>query len=112
VLTYAGARERSRLISVLGYQVDLDLTGGGEVFGSATVVRFRCRRPGAGSFVELRPARLCRAVLNGRELNPATLGWQLPCRGHEAALMPLTSWFRSSAGSGCYGCGPGQGPTG
>jgi aminopeptidase N len=63
-LTYAEARERSRLIDVLGYQVDLDVTGD-EVFGSATVIRFRCRRPGASSFVELRPAACAGRYLTG-----------------------------------------------
>src|SRR5450755_1039482 len=70
-LTYAEAQQRSRLIGVLAYQVDLDVSGGDEVFGSVTTVRFRCREPGAGSFVELRPALLRRAVLNGRDLDTA-----------------------------------------
>jgi aminopeptidase N len=52
VLTYAEARERSRLIDVLGYHVDLDVSGGEDAFGSASVVRFGCREPGAGSFIE------------------------------------------------------------
>jgi hypothetical protein len=51
-LTFAEARERSRLLDVSGYRVELDVTGGGEAFGSATVVRFGCRAPGAGSFIE------------------------------------------------------------
>ena len=72
-LTLEEARERSRLLDVRGYRVDLDVTGGDEAFGSATLVRFGCRAPGAGSFIELSPARLRRAVLNGRELDPATL---------------------------------------
>src|ERR1022692_3711797 len=46
-LTYAEAQERARLIDVSGYHVDLDLTGGEEVFGSVTVVRFGCRGAGA-----------------------------------------------------------------
>ena len=33
-LTYEEARERSRLIDVLGYHVALDVTGGDDVFGS------------------------------------------------------------------------------
>jgi len=81
-LTYAEAQERSRLIDVREYRVDLDVTGGDDVFGSVTVVRFGCREPGAGSFAEIRPARLRRAVLNGQELDPATLtGNRLPLPG-------------------------------
>ena len=81
-LNYAEAQERSRLIDVREYRVDLDVTGGDDVFGSVTVVRFGCREPGAGSFAEIRPARLRRAVLNGQELDPATLtGNRLPLPG-------------------------------
>ena len=81
-LTLEEARERSRLLDVRAYRVELDVTGGGEAFGSVTVVRFGCRAPGAGSFIELSPARLRRAVLNGREMDPATLtGNRLPLRG-------------------------------
>jgi aminopeptidase N len=81
-LTYEEAQERARLLDVRGYRIELDLTGGDEVFGSVTVIRFGCRAPGAGSFAELSPARLRRAVLNGRELDPATLtGNRLPLPG-------------------------------
>jgi aminopeptidase N len=85
-LTYAEARERARLIDVSGYRVDLDLTGGDEVFGSVTVVRFACQSPGASTFAEIRPARLRRVVLNGRDLDPRTLdGNRLPLPELEAA---------------------------
>jgi aminopeptidase N len=81
-LTYAEAQERSRLIDVLGYDIDLDVSGGEDVFGSVTVVRFGCREPASSSFIELRPARLRRAVLNGQELDPETLqGNRLPLPG-------------------------------
>jgi len=102
-LTYLQARERARLIDVLGYHVELDVTGGDAVFGSVTEVRFGCRTPGAGSFVEIRPARLRRAVLNGQDLDPAALaGNRLPLAGLRAvnelrveADMPYT---RTGAG--------------
>jgi aminopeptidase N len=78
-LTYEEAKERSRLLNIRGYRVELDVAAGDEVFGSITVVRFGCRVPGAGSFVELEPARLRRAVLNGRDIDPAALaGNRLP----------------------------------
>ena len=72
-LTYAEAQERARLIDVREYRIGLDLTGGGEVFGSVTVVRFSCRAPGASSFAEIRPARLRRVVLNGQDVDPEIL---------------------------------------
>ncbi|MGD0064522.1 MAG: aminopeptidase N [Streptosporangiaceae bacterium] len=85
-LTHSEAQERARLIAVSGYHVDLDLTGGGEVFGSVTVVRFGCRAPGASTFAEVKPARLRRVVLNGRDLDPRTLdGNRLPLSQLQAA---------------------------
>ena len=46
------------------------------------MVRFGCREPGSASFIELRPARRRRIVLNGQELDPATLrGNRLPLPG-------------------------------
>ncbi len=55
------------------------------MFGSVSVVRFGCREPGAASFIELRPARLHRVMLNGQELDPGTLrGNRLPLAGLQA----------------------------
>jgi len=84
-LTYVEAQERSRLIDVLGYRVELDVSGGADVFGSVTVVRFGCRAPGAKSFIEIRPTRLRRVVLNGQDVDPATLtANRLPLTGLRA----------------------------
>jgi aminopeptidase N len=85
-LTYDEAHARALLIDPLGYHISLDLTGGDEVFGSVTVVRFGCRAPGASSFVEIRPTRLRRVVLNGQDVDPASLdGNRLPLTGLQAA---------------------------
>ncbi|GII22820.1 aminopeptidase N [Planosporangium mesophilum] len=72
-LTRAEAAERAALLSVDEYTIDLDLTGPDAEFESATVVRFGCTRPGADTFVELRPAALRSVTLNGRELDVAGL---------------------------------------
>ena len=72
-LTLAESQERARLIAASSYEVDLDLTRGPEVFGSRTVARFSCLSPGTSTFVELRPARLVSATLNGRSLDPDML---------------------------------------
>ncbi|WP_280698020.1 aminopeptidase N [Kitasatospora sp. GP82] len=79
------ARIRARLVQVRGYRIDLDLTRGGEVFGSSTVIRFGCTEPGAATFLDLRPAALHRVVLNGRELDPAELD------GNRLALTGLAA---------------------
>src|SRR5580765_3186567 len=81
-LTSEEARERSRLLDVRGCRVDLDVTGGGAAFGSATVVRFGCRAPGAGSFIELSPARLRHLLRQGR------LGAAPACRLAGLARLP------------------------
>jgi aminopeptidase N len=81
-LTYAEAQQRSQLIDVFRYHVELDLTGRDGTFGSVTVVRFGCRAPGADSFIELAPAGLRRAVLNGCDLDPGSLtDGRLPLTG-------------------------------
>ncbi|MGH3392808.1 MAG: aminopeptidase N, partial [Actinomadura sp.] len=72
-LTRTEARTRARLLDVHSYAVHLDLTRGAEVFGADTVIRFGCAEPGASSFADLKPVALRGAVLNGRDLDPATL---------------------------------------
>jgi aminopeptidase N len=72
-LTRAEAVDRRRLLDVHSSSVDLDLTRGGEVFGSTTVIRFACTEPGAATFVDVKPSVLVSARLNGRELDPAAL---------------------------------------
>jgi aminopeptidase N len=68
-LTRDEAAERSALITVASYQVELDLTGGGEeTFSSVTVIRFGCARPGAASFVDLTAPAVREITLNGAEV--------------------------------------------
>ena len=64
-LTRAEAAQRAALLTVRSYHIDLDLTRGDAEFGSSTTVRFDCAEPGADTFIELKPARLRRATLNG-----------------------------------------------
>ncbi|MGL5928636.1 MAG: aminopeptidase N [Dermatophilaceae bacterium] len=72
-LTRAEARARADLLTIDTIEVDLALDRGPEVFGSQTVIRFSCRRPGASTFVELDPRVLHGAVLNGEPLDPSAL---------------------------------------
>jgi aminopeptidase N len=72
-LTRAEATARAALLTVDAVAVDLDLDRGPEVFGSRTVIRFTCHRPGASSFVDVRPRVLHSATLNGTPLDPASL---------------------------------------
>jgi aminopeptidase N len=102
-LTLAEAVERRRLLEVRSSTVDLDLTQGDEVFGSVTVIRFACSSPGAGSFVDVKPKALLRAVLNGRELDPAALvDGRLPLHGlaaeNELLVEAVMAYSRTGEG--------------
>ncbi|MDR3202447.1 MAG: aminopeptidase N [Bifidobacteriaceae bacterium] len=72
-LTRAEAAERAGLLAVERYQIQLDLTGTGPAFGSATTVDFTCQRPGATTFIDLIAPEATRINLNGRELDPASV---------------------------------------
>ncbi|MEU1310110.1 aminopeptidase N [Streptomyces cinnamoneus] len=72
VLTRDEAQTRARLLDVHRYAIDLDLTRGDEHFGSTTTLRFTAREAGT-TFVELKPAALHRATLDGHPLDPAAL---------------------------------------
>ncbi|MFG1806648.1 aminopeptidase N [Streptomyces sp. NPDC049040] len=72
VLTHAEAEIRARDLTVLHYDLDLDLTGGDEAFGSVAVIRFLAHRD-CDTFAEIRPTALRRVVLDGRELDPGLL---------------------------------------
>ena len=72
-LTRTEAAARAALLTVTSCAIDLDLTRGAEEFGSESVIRFDCARPGSATFLDLRPVRLHEATLNGRPLDPADL---------------------------------------
>ncbi|CAH0256832.1 Aminopeptidase N [Arthrobacter sp. Bi83] len=71
-LTRAEARERADLIAVESYDVRLDLTRGGKVFGSTTTVKFSAA-PGSSSFIDAVTETVHSVTLNGRELDPAAV---------------------------------------
>ncbi len=80
-LTHEEAQLRAGLLRVTGYDVDLDLTTGEELFGSRTTVRFSAE-PGAATFIEVTPRELTHASLNGRRLDVAEhAGGRLPLAG-------------------------------
>src|SRR5919107_4562199 len=74
-LTREEAQTRAELLAVDSYTVELDLSSapdsGTATFGSTTVIRFTCRRPGASTFADLVGATVREVVLNGRPLDPA-----------------------------------------
>ena len=70
-VTRAEAAERSQLITVDGYDVDLDLTTGDRDFASTTTVAFRSRQAGASTWIDLIAPEVMSVNLNGRELVPS-----------------------------------------
>jgi aminopeptidase N len=64
-LTRDEARERSSLLAVESYEIELDFTRGAEVFGSTSVIRFTAARAGASTFVDLVAEHVHEATLNG-----------------------------------------------
>ncbi|MEJ1196634.1 MULTISPECIES: aminopeptidase N [unclassified Streptomyces] len=75
VLTRDEAQTRARLLDVHHYAIDLDLTRGDETFDSRTVIRFTVRgdTDTTDTFVEVKPAELRTATLDGHPLDPDTL---------------------------------------
>ncbi len=71
-LTRDEAATRAALLDVASYTVDLDLTTSETTFGSTTTIRFTCRQPGSGTFVDLVDAEVHSLTLNGRALDPTS----------------------------------------
>jgi aminopeptidase N len=74
-LTRDEAAQRSKTLSVQGYQIELDLsaaqTEGVTTFGSTTVIRFTATEPGTSTFVDLIADSVQELTLNGVALDPA-----------------------------------------
>ncbi len=69
-LTREDAQARADLLDIGSYDVELDLTDGGGkpgegTFRSRSTVRFGCRRPGEGSYVDVIAAGFHEVTLNG-----------------------------------------------
>lgn len=72
-ITRVETRQRARLLRVHSYDVALDFTGGEEIFGSVSVIRFDCAEPGAASNADLVARRVHEITLNGVPLDPAAV---------------------------------------
>ncbi|GHE87579.1 aminopeptidase [Streptomyces spiralis] len=108
VLTRDEAQTRAQLLDVHHYSVDLDLTRGDDTFDSRTVIRFTVRT-GTGqdttdTFVELKPAELRSATLDGQPLDPHSLsGNRLPLKNlaageHELRVDAAMRYSRTGEG--------------
>jgi aminopeptidase N len=70
-ITRAETSERARLLRVGSYEVELDLTRDGEVFGSTSLITFECTEPGAASYADLIAQTVHEITLNGTPVDPA-----------------------------------------
>ncbi len=103
VLTRDEAQNRAQLLDVHRYTIELDLTTGEETFESRTAIRFTARADGT-TFVELKPAELRSATLDGQPLDPAALtGNRLPLADlaageHELRVHATMRYSRTGEG--------------
>ncbi len=110
-LTRTDARARAELLEVTAYDVELDLTDGhgrpgARTFRSRTTVRFRARRTGADSFVDLIADRIHTATLNGTSLDTADYapekGLVLPSLAEDNTLVIEADCVYSNTGEGLH----------
>ncbi|MFJ8695226.1 aminopeptidase N [Streptomyces roseolilacinus] len=103
VLTREEAQTRARIVDVHRYAIDLDLTTGDDTFDSTTVIEFTVRAAG-DTFVEVKPATLRGATLDGQPIDPATLDDnRLPLTGltegrHELRVDAAMRYSRTGEG--------------
>jgi aminopeptidase N len=64
------AAERSTIVKVSSYTIDLDLTTGAEIFRVKTAVSFKGLKPGATTFIDCVGKQVISAKLNGVEFDP------------------------------------------
>jgi aminopeptidase N len=64
------AEERSAIVKVSSYAIDLDLTTGAENFRVKTTVKFAGLKPGATTYIDCVGARVMSAKLNGVDFDP------------------------------------------
>ena len=67
-LTSIEAAERSAILKIDNYKVDLDLTTGDETFNSKAVITFSAT-PGSNTFIDAMSKRIITATLNGQALD-------------------------------------------
>jgi len=110
-LTRVDARARAELLSVSGYEVELDLTDGGgkpgeRTFRCRTTIRFTAARPGETSFVDVIADGFHEATLNGRALDTSAYrpedGLALPDLAADNVLVVDADLLYTNTGEGLH----------
>jgi aminopeptidase N len=103
-LTRDEAATRAELVEVESYEVELDLTGGDATFTSTTTVRFRCSRPGDGTWLDLIAPVVSEVVLNGTALDAGVVfdGARVRLEGlaedNEVRVVAQAAYMRTGEG--------------
>ena len=98
------ATERSAIIRVASYAIDLDLTTGAENFRVKTTVKFAGLKPGATTYIDCVGARVISSKLNGADFDPRFDGETiyLPALAAENILEIEHDGVYSNSGEGLH----------
>ncbi len=99
------AAERADLLDVQDYDIELDLTGSETTFASTTTVTFRCRMPGARTWIDLIAPNVTSATLNGVPIDTSGYTGQrlpLPPLADENTLVVVADCAYSRTGEGLH----------
>ena len=69
-ITQIEAAQRSEIIKVASYKIDLDVTTGAETFLVKTTIKFAGLKPGSTTFLDCVGKRVISAKLNGADFDP------------------------------------------
>jgi len=103
-ITQIEAAQRSEVIKVSSYKIDLDLTTGAETFLVKTTVNFAGLKPGATTFIDCVGKRVISAKLNGVDFDPKFDGETvfLPALAAENVLEIEHEGIYSNSGEGLH----------
>ncbi len=98
------AAERSSILKVSSYSIDLDLTTGAETFRVKTTVKFAGLKPGATTYIDCVGKQVISAKLNGVDFDPKFDGETvyLPAIAAENVLEIEHDGIYSNSGEGLH----------
>jgi len=98
------AAQRSEVIKVASYKIDLDVTTGAETFLVKTTIKFAGLKPGATTFIDCVGKRVISAKLNGADFDPKFDGESifLPAIAADNTLEIEHEGIYSNSGEGLH----------
>jgi len=103
-ITQIEAAQRSEIIKVQSYKIDLDVTTGAETFLVKTTIKFAGLKPGATTFLDCVGKRVMSAKLNGADFDPKFDGESifLPAIAADNTLEIEHEGIYSNSGEGLH----------